>query len=127
MRLLLDTHAVLWWLADDPALGERARAAVADPRHEVFVSAVSLWEASIKRALGTLKVPDELPAVIEGSGFLPVTVTWTHAWVAGGLPAVHGDPFDRMLVAQAQVESLTVVTADERIAAYGVAVLDARS
>jgi PIN domain nuclease of toxin-antitoxin system len=121
--LLVDTHAVLWWLADDPVLPEAARAALADPGHELLVSAASLWEVAIKRATGRLEAPDELPELIAEEGFAWLSVSARHAWEAGGLPFHHRDPFDRLLIAQARVESLAVVTGDPRFGAYGVPVL----
>ena len=122
-RLLLDTHALLWALEDDDALGERARGAIVDPRNDVFVSSVSVWEISIKRSLGKLKAPEDLLSAIEASGLRELPVTFVHADHAGGLPPHHRDPFDRMLVAQAQVEGLTIVTHDSVIAKYGVRTL----
>ncbi len=122
-RLLLDTHALLWVLDDDAALEESARSAIVDPRNDVFVSAVSMWEISIKRSLGKLKAPEELLSTVAASGFRELPVTFVHADQAGGLPPHHRDPFDRMLVAQAQMEGLTIVTHDSVIAKYGVRIL----
>jgi PIN domain nuclease of toxin-antitoxin system len=119
-RLLVDTHAVLWWLADDEALTESARTVMADPQNDLLVSTASVWEAAIKRALGKLTAPDDLPDVIEEEGFVFLPVSPLHAWGVGTLPAHHRDPFDRLLIAQAQAERLAVVTGDERFAAYGV-------
>lgn len=124
-RLLLDTHAFLWWLADDPRLGEKARGIIADPANEIFVSAATGWEASIKVALGKLELPGSLDAVVEEEGFAHLPITFFHGEQAGSLPPHHRDPFDRMLVAQAQAEGLTVVTADPDIPAYGIRTLDA--
>ena len=124
MRLLLDTHAVLWWFADSPALSPAAKQAVASSA-EVWVSAASVWEIAIKRALGKLEAPDDVAGAMEDSGFRPLPIVVPHAVVAGALPRHHDDPFDRMLVAQAQVEGLTIVTSDRRIPQYGVAVLAA--
>ncbi len=122
-RLLLDTHALLWVLDDHDALGESARSAIVDPRNDVFVSAISMWEISIKRSLGKLKAPEDLLSTVEAAGFQELPVTFVHADHAGGLPPHHRDPFDRMLVAQAQVEGLTIVTHDSVIAKYGVRTL----
>jgi PIN domain nuclease of toxin-antitoxin system len=119
-RLLVDTHAVLWWLADDPALSAVARAAIADPSADPVVSAASLWEIAIKRSLGRLTAPDDLPEEIAAAGFDWLPVRPEHAWEVRALPSHHGDPFDRLLVAQARVERLPVITADARFAAYGV-------
>ncbi len=122
MRLLVDTHVLLWWLADRP-LARAAYQAIADPANSVFVSAATAWEISIKKALGKLHAPDDLPAQLESCGFSPLPISIEHALTAGSLSRHHDDPFDRMLVAQASVEDLTLVTRDERIAAYGVRVL----
>ena len=123
MRLLLDTHVLLWWLADDAALGEEARAAVADPRSFVAVSAASACEIAIKKALGKVHAPDDLEAELERNRFAALVVTVGHALRAGALPPHHHDPFDRMLVAQGQTEGLTIVSGDPDIARYGVPVL----
>jgi PIN domain nuclease of toxin-antitoxin system len=126
MRLLLDTHAWLWWLGDDRRLGRRARQALANPRSEVHVSAASAWEIAIKIAVGKLRVQKaDLEAEIAANGFLDLPIRTRHALVAGRLAPVHEDPFDRMLVAQAQVEDLVVVSADPVFESYGVSVLEA--
>jgi PIN domain nuclease of toxin-antitoxin system len=119
--LLVDTHALLWWLADDPALTSAARAAVADPKNVPLVSSASVWEISIKRAMGKLDAPKELPEVIVSAGleFLPVDPG--HAWAAGALPPHHQNPFDRMLIAQAIEEALPIVTGDPQFERYDVA------
>jgi PIN domain nuclease of toxin-antitoxin system len=119
-RLLVDTHALLWWLGDDPALSATARASIADPANDPLVSAASVWEIAIKRSLGRLTAPDDLPDVIASDGFAWLPVDERHAWAVRSLPVHHHDPFDRMLIAQAQVERLPVVTADARFAEYGV-------
>lgn len=126
-RLLLDTHTLLWWLSGDQSLGERARAAIADPRNEVFVSAATGWEIAIERAIGKLGIEDEdLDSIVEDEGFAHLPITFFHGTQAGTLPQHHKDPFDRMLVAQAQAEGLTILTADAEIPKYGVHVLSAR-
>jgi PIN domain nuclease of toxin-antitoxin system len=119
MRLLLDAHALLWWLADDPSLDRNARDLIADPTNEVIVSAVTVWEISIKRAIGKLSAPDGLAAVLERSGFIEAPVTAADAERAGGLEAIHRDPFDRMLVAQAVRLRAVVVTRDPVFVRYG--------
>lgn len=124
MRLLLDTHALLWWLAGD-GLGIQARDAIADPANLVFVSAASAWEISIKKDLGKLTAPDDLEQQVHSGGFLPLPVSIAHGVAAGQLARHHDDPFDRMLIAQAQAESLTIVTRDKRFHEYGVALLTA--
>jgi PIN domain nuclease of toxin-antitoxin system len=122
MRLLLDTHALLWWLADE-GLTDRARDAIADPANLVMVSAASAWEITIKKALGKLSAPDDLERQVEVSGFTPLPISVVHGLAAGRLHRHHDDPFDRMLIAQAFAEGLTVVTHDKRFADYNVAML----
>lgn len=122
MRLLLDTHALLWWLADE-GLTDEARDAIADPANVVMVSAASAWEISIKRALGKLSAPDDLERQVDESGFGALPISIAHGLAAGRLPRHHDDPFDRMLIAQAFEEGLTVVTHDKRFADYNVAML----
>lgn len=124
MRLLLDTHALLWWLADE-GLTAKARNAIADPANLVAVSAASAWEISVKKALGKLAAPDDLERQVEAGGFLPLPINIAHAVAAGQLVRHHEDPFDRMLIAQAFAEGLTIVTRDKRFEDYGVALLPA--
>lgn len=122
MTLLLDTHAFLWWLGGeplDPATADR----IADPGTVVAVSAVSIWEAAIKRAAGKLVAPDDLAGRIRPEGFEPLPITPDHAERAGGLPLHHRDPFDRMLVAQAEIEGLVLVTRDPSFEPYGITTL----
>lgn len=125
MRLLLDTHVLVWWLADDETLGDEARSAIVDGNSVVMVSAASVWEIAIKRAAGRLDAPGDLEAQLEQNRFVPLTIGIGHAVRAGALPPHHADPFDRMLVAQAELEGLTIVTRDENIARYAVATLAA--
>jgi PIN domain nuclease of toxin-antitoxin system len=122
VKLLLDTHALLWWLSDDARLGTAAAEAIAGA-DVVAVSAVSAWEIGIKQAIGKLRGPDDLAAQIAANGFTELPVTVAHALAAGALPPHHADPFDRMLVAQAQLETLTLVSRDDRLADYGIALL----
>jgi PIN domain nuclease of toxin-antitoxin system len=122
VRLLLDTHALLWWLADE-GLTDQARNAIADPANIVMVSAASAWEISIKKALGKLSAPNDLERQIDASGFTALPISVTHGVAAGQLPRHHDDPFDRMLIAQAFAEGLTIVTHDKRFADYNVAML----
>jgi PIN domain nuclease of toxin-antitoxin system len=124
LRLLLDTHALLWWLADEELLAS-ARAGIADPANSVAVSAASAWEISIKKALGKLVAPDDLEQQILTSGFDALPISITHALAAGQLPRHHDDPFDRMLIAQANVEQMTIITRDRRFGDYGVPVIPA--
>jgi PIN domain nuclease of toxin-antitoxin system len=112
-------------LEDSPELGVRARRAIVDPRNQVFVSAASVREIAIKRALDKVRAPDDLLAVVEETGFTELGITLLHAQQAGSLPRHHRDPFDRMLVAQAQAEGLTIVTRDTNILLYGVSTMTA--
>jgi len=125
-RLLLDTHVLMWWLVDDPRLGPGARELIGDERNETYVSAASGWEISIKRALGKLDAPEDLDFIMDAEGFAKLPITFFHGERAGSLPALHRDPFDRMLIAQAQAEGLDIVTADERIASYAVRTVSAQ-
>ncbi|MCY3599529.1 MAG: type II toxin-antitoxin system VapC family toxin [Gemmatimonadetes bacterium] len=125
MRLLLDTHAFLWWVSDFRHIAESARQAIADPDSEVFVSAVSGWEIAIKKAKGRLAAPDNLAAVVEEKRFAHLPLTFDHAERAATLPLHHRDPFDRMLIAQARAEGLILVTRDSRIPLYDVPTLRA--
>jgi PIN domain nuclease of toxin-antitoxin system len=125
LRLLLDTHALLWWLSDDESLSQVARAAIARPDAEVAVSAASAWEVSTKVALGKLTAPDDLAAQLTRHQFSSLAITIAHARLAGALPRHHDDPFDRMLVAQARLEGMTLVTRDSRIGLYDVPTIPA--
>jgi len=119
MDLLLDTHVLLWWDADDPQLGPEARAAIADSANRVHVSAASLWEIAIKARKGKLSLGGPLDGLIAGHGFLPLPMMPEHAIAAGSLDWDHPDPFDRMLVAQARAEALILVHADGIVRRYG--------
>lgn len=124
MNLLLDSHAFLWWLNDDPTLAAGARKAIADPSALVHVSAATVWELSIKAARGKLDLGGaDLASEIEGNAFVELPMTARHGLAAGALPRHHEDPFDRMLIAQAQAEGLTIVTHDPAFRDYGVPVL----
>lgn len=124
MRLLLDTHALLWWVGDLPHLGARARAAIADA-DTVHVSSVSAAEISIKRAKGKMDSPGDLVGQLAANRFTELPFTLRHGEAMADLPPHHSDPFDRMLVAQARVEGLTLVSANRRLADYDVARLPA--
>jgi PIN domain nuclease of toxin-antitoxin system len=126
VRCLLDTHVLLWWVEDDTRLRARPRATITDPDNDVVVSAATIWEAAIKRALGKLRFETQvlLDALSRG-GIRVLPITAEHALAAGDLPRHHDDPFDRMLVAQAIAESLTVITRDAWFRAYQVAVIRA--
>ena len=123
--MLLDTHALLWALESPGVLVAPAREAIANPRNAVYVSAASVWEVAIKRALNKLRVPPNLIESIGTVGFSELPITAFHAEQAGSLPLLHRDPFDRMLVAQAQAEGLILVTRDANISRYGIRTLTA--
>lgn len=120
MKLLLDTHAALWWLSDDDRFGAAAADALADATNQVLLSAVVAWEVAIKRSLGKLEAPADFAPTLLGAGARPLAVTLEHAAAVEELPWHHRDPFDRMLVAQAQVERAVLVSHDEALRAYGV-------
>lgn len=120
--LLVDTHVFLWWRMNDPRLKQPAKDAMASSE-AVFVSAASVWEATIKIALGRLELPESFTRGVEESGFTPLPILFSHAEAAGALPLHHRDPFDRMLVAQAREERLTLVTHDRKLEQYGVQTL----
>lgn len=124
MKLLLDTHVLIWWMEDSTRLSAEAREAIA-VAEDVRVSAATVWEIAIKRALGRLDLPEDYLDHVERSGLRSLSTTAEHAETAGALPRHHDDPFDRMLVAQTRVEGLTLVTADRRLTDYGVPVLAA--
>ncbi len=124
MKLLLDTHVFLWWLRADRRLSRRFAAAIADPANQVLVSAASVWEAAIKAALGKLEVEGDLVEEIEANRFLEMPITGRHAQLAAALPRHHDDPFDRLLAAQARLESLHLATHDEVFQAYDVALVE---
>lgn len=126
MRLLLDTHVILWWLFNIPTLSTGARDVIEDERNLVAVSAATTWEISIKSALGKLSAPDDLLEQIENLHFVTLPITLADGLSAGQLPRYHTDPFDRMLVAQALNGGFTLVTADNRLAQYGLELLPAR-
>lgn len=124
MSLLLDSHTALWWLLDSPRLSRAARAAITTPGRTAFVSALASYELGLKRRLGKLRdMPGDFSAACLTAGFRELAVTSMHARYAADLPLVHRDPWDRMLVAQANVEGLTLVSADEALLAYGVAMI----
>jgi PIN domain nuclease of toxin-antitoxin system len=125
VRLLLDTHAYLWWLNDDPKLSDKARQGMADLTAIVYVSAASIWEISIKTQLGKLAIDGDPVKEIWSNGFVELPMTARHADHAGRLPRHHEDPFDRMLIAQAQLEHLVLVSRDAAFKDYTVSLLPA--
>jgi len=126
LRILLDTHLLLWWLDASPSLSEAALAAIRDRENTIFVSAVSLWEIWLKQSLGKLRLPQDFDERLAAESFESLPLTASHAREVAQLPWRHRDPFDRMLVAQAQAEKLVLLTADEVLASYGAAVRLAR-
>jgi PIN domain nuclease of toxin-antitoxin system len=123
VNLLLDTHTFIWWAAVDPRLPETARESIANPSNRVVVSAVSVWEISIKKAIGKLSFRHDVLNALARTGFESLDITPHHAHRAGSLPLHHADPFDRMLVAQAQIEGLVLVSQDRQLQPYGVPLL----
>jgi PIN domain nuclease of toxin-antitoxin system len=124
VRLLLDTHAFLWWLAGENALSPAARKAIGEGKNTIFVSAASAWEIATKYRIGKLpgvaSIVGDLGAVIDDQGFTELPISLYHAQVAGALPGVHRDPFDRILVAQALLEKLLLVSNEQQFDAFGV-------
>lgn len=127
MRFLLDTHALLWWLFNDPQLSQAAREVIANPAHEILVSPASAWEISTKHRLGRLPEAEDiatrLPYYIRKAHFSVLPISLEHALKAGALPGPHKDPFDRMLIATAQLEGIPVVTVDPVFQQYGITVI----
>lgn len=123
MRLLLDTHALLWWFTDDPRLSAVARELIGDEANEILVSAASAWEIAAKQRLGKLdQVPDaarRFAELVEADGFIHLPVNYRHALRAGGYDIEHRDPFDRMLAAQAEIEALPLLTRDPAFQRFG--------
>lgn len=119
MKVLLDTHVLLWWDSGGSRLSGEARRVIADPVNQVFVSAVSIWEIAIKRRLGKLMFDGSPVAIIGANGFFELVVTPADGELAGGLDGAHKDPFDKLLVAQAMRVGAVLVTADAAVRAFG--------
>ena len=117
---MLDTHVLLWWLSDDGNLSKKAYSTIKDSSNLIFISAATAWEISIKKSLGKLKAPDNLEEILEANNFQTLSITILHALLAGQLPFHHEDPFDRLLIAQSQIEDLTLVTRDKKQMLYGI-------
>lgn len=121
MRHLLDTHILLWWLDPSPRLPRMAHDMIADPESQVWVSVATIWEIAIKVASGRLRFPVHgIVGTIDRAGFSVLGINAAHAIAAGALPMHHGDPFDRLLIAQAQLEQVSLLTVDERMSRYGI-------
>ena len=123
MKLLLDTHAALWWLADDDRIGDEVARQLTDDSNQVLISAVVVWEVAIKRSLGKLEAPKAIGPTLVQAGAQPLPVTIEHAAAVENLPWVHRDPFDRLLVAQALTEDAALVSCDEPFSQYGVSIV----
>ena len=123
MNVLLDTHVALWWLVDPDALSEEAQDVISDGGNRVLLSAASVWEAAMKAAAGRLDMPELFEAAAEAVGIEELPISARHARRAAGLPPLHRDPFDRMLVGQALEEGLVIVTRDVLVRQYPVATL----
>lgn len=124
MQVLLDTHSFLWWIGDDHQLSDKARSTIEDSSNQIFLSAASGWEIAIKTQLGKLTLPHS-PEVfvseqLQLNGFQPLSVSLSHSLHTASLPAIHRDPFDRILVAQSQVEKMAIITSDPLIQRYKV-------
>lgn len=124
MKLLLDTHCFLWWFADDPRLGDSARELIGNAENDVYFSAASSWEIAIKVSLGKLRLPESpdvyVPTRLAAQEIQGLAIEHVHALRVANLPSHHQDPFDRLIVAQAQIEKMPVVTVDEKVARYDV-------
>lgn len=127
MNALLDTHAFLWWIADDPRLSETARGFIADGTNDVYLSVVSAWEIVVKAAVGRIELPETasrfIPRHATENGFELLPIRFAHALAVADLPPVHRDPFDRLLIAQATSEGLAILTGDPQIEKYRVHVI----
>jgi PIN domain nuclease of toxin-antitoxin system len=127
LKALLDTHAFLWWNLDDPQLSAAARALIGDGGNEIFLSAASAWEIAIKYGKGRVVLPEPPERYVANRmahfGFLALPIQLSHALRVADLPPIHDDPFDRLLVAQSQMEDLPIITADPEIARYPVVIL----
>jgi PIN domain nuclease of toxin-antitoxin system len=124
LDLLLDTHAFLWWIAGDSALSQPSMTAIGDASNRVFISAASAWEIATKVRIGKLpgaaSIATDLTGIIDAQGFVPLPITFAHAQAAGALPGPHKDPFDRILIAQAMLDRMTLVSNEQRFDRYGV-------
>jgi len=120
VQLLLDTHVLLWALAGDDRLGDRAVDLIEDGRNVVYVSAASIWEISIKRSLGKIRVPGDVPTEVDAASFIRLPISFEHADAVAALPDLHADPFDRMLIAQARTDRSTLMTDDALMQRYDV-------
>ncbi len=125
MRYLIDSHVIVWWLAEPAKLSAAARLAISDPTHQVCFSAASVWELGLKIAKGKLRMSLDFPSLLMSEGFVSLPVTTPHALRSLGLPPFHSDPFDRMLIAQSLEEDLIFITRDEHILTYPMKLMEA--
>ncbi|MCJ8278578.1 MAG: type II toxin-antitoxin system VapC family toxin [Rivularia sp. ALOHA_DT_140] len=123
MKFLLDTHTLIWWLANDATLSQTARTAIANPDNLIFVSAASVWEIAIKKQIGKLNTPDDLEAQIEQNDLQPLPINISHASYIEKLPLHHKDPFDRIIISQATCEKMKIITRDKKFNVYQVDVI----
>jgi len=127
VRLLLDTHAFIWWANNDPSLSAPARIAIGDRANEIFLSAVSTWEMAIKVAIGKLVLRATVPIFVASQvsqyQFIPLPINYGHTYQVETMTLHHNDPFDRLLIAQALVENLVIVTCDSKFGPYGIQAL----
>lgn len=124
MRVLLDSHTLLWWMDDPSKIAPNARVVIADPANEVYASAASIWELGLKVSKGKLRLPPDFHEMLEGQGIRHMAFTASHAMESISLPAIHGDPFDRALVAQCRLESMALATRDAVLGDYGIPVVE---
>jgi PIN domain nuclease of toxin-antitoxin system len=123
MKLLLDTHILLWWLTQDRKLSQTETTIITDPDNLIFVSAATAWEIAVKKMIGKLEAPDDLPAALAANNFLELPISIEHSQKLYHLPLHHHDPFDRIMVAQAMSEGLTLMTRDIKIALYDIRII----
>lgn len=123
MKLLLDTHILLWWLTQDRKLSQTETKIITDPDNLVFVSAATAWEIAVKKMIGKLEAPDDLPAALAANSFLELPITIEHSQKLYQLPLHHHDPFDRIMISQAMSEGLTLMTRDIKIALYDIKII----
>ena len=123
MKLLLDTHIILWWLTQDRKLSQTELTIITDPDNLIFVSAATAWEIAVKKMIGKLSAPDDLSAALAANDFLKLPISIEHTQKLYQLPLHHHDPFVRMLIVQAMSEDLTLMTRDAKIALYGIKII----
>jgi len=123
MRILLDTHILIWWMQNNPKLSKKAQQLLADPANLIFISAASIWELRIKQSLGRIDLPAKFDSSLHQLSFEELSVSIAHTEELRRLPRLHSDPFDRMLLAQARAEKLSLLSADTQLIAYGYPVI----